>query len=254
VLWEDKKLVKEMAEGDGRRSGIPVLFQIPADCTATDDGRNISWKLNARADVPGVDFETAFEVPVFQVSSSQSKAVNAAEFAARYEEPMDFAKALDANGVKIRSDGNETELVFAAARHKTGAIILTLITLAALAASSVVFKPGASFVGVIIWALITLLSAYLTISLWTSRSRVRAGSDRLEITRRWLFMSSRKLLHAGEVETIKTHLGMTSGETNHYYVMAMLPGGKTVKLGQLIQGQHEAEWVAAQIRRALHGK
>jgi hypothetical protein len=254
VLWEDKKVVKEMTEGDAQRSGIPVLFQIPGDVSPTDADRNISWNLKATADIPGVDFETAFEVPVFPVAVPKGMTINPAQFAARYEEPMDFAKALSATGVNVRTDAYETEVTFAAARNKVAAVIVTLLALGGIGAAGLVFKPGVPGTGMMVWAVLTTFFLFLSTTLWTSRSRVRVDEDQLEVKRQWLFRSSRKLLPAADVQSIKTTEGMTSGNTHYYYVTAVLAGRKTVRLGQLIRGQREAEWVADQLRRVLRKK
>lgn len=254
VLWEDRKLVKEMTQDDARRSGIPVLFQIPGDVSPTDSDRNISWQLKASADIPGVDFETAFEVPVFTVSAPKGTAINAAQFAERYEEPLDFAKALAATGVNVRTDAYETEVSFAAARNKAAAVIVTLLALGGIGAAGLVLKPGVPGTGTMVWAGLTTLFLFLSTTLWTSRSRVRADEDQLEVTRHWLFRSSRKLLPAASVQSIKTTEGMTSGNTHYYHVTALTADGKTVRLGQLIRGQREAEWVADHFRRVLRKK
>ncbi len=69
VLWEHAEHIardKWISSAGGTR--IPVLFYIPADCTATDDrdSRNeVVWRLVAEAAVPGVDFATQFPVPVY---------------------------------------------------------------------------------------------------------------------------------------------------------------------------------------------
>src|SRR6185312_2824564 len=68
ILWEEKKTeTKDLLDDNPRRSGIPVLFHIPSDARESDS-RNfndkIIWRLEVKADVPGVDYTARFEVPV----------------------------------------------------------------------------------------------------------------------------------------------------------------------------------------------
>lgn len=61
MLWQDEREVQTDGEC------IPVSFDIPAHATPTgDDGRNrVRWRLYANADLPGADFRSEFEVPVY---------------------------------------------------------------------------------------------------------------------------------------------------------------------------------------------
>jgi hypothetical protein len=69
-LWEQRHTVRSSAPvDDPTHSAIPVSFTIPADCPETDDTNpadQISWQLEARAEVPGVNYLARFEVPVFK--------------------------------------------------------------------------------------------------------------------------------------------------------------------------------------------
>jgi len=70
TLWEERQTVRSSAPvDDPTHSAIPVSFTIPADCPETDDTNpadQISWQLEARAEVPGVNYLARFEVPVFK--------------------------------------------------------------------------------------------------------------------------------------------------------------------------------------------
>ena len=74
ILWQEESGVAPGSLGAGPSGAtIPVSFVIPFDCRATDHtqhGDTIHWLLGARADLPGVDFEARFEVPVFRTVQS----------------------------------------------------------------------------------------------------------------------------------------------------------------------------------------
>ena len=70
VLWQDQHQT-----AGGMTDAIAVRFAIPADRRATDDtdpDDQIVWRLNTRAELPGVDFAAQFEVPVFKTTPSSA--------------------------------------------------------------------------------------------------------------------------------------------------------------------------------------
>lgn len=69
VLWEEEKVIIKNSLSDPRRSAFPVLFQIPDDCSPTDDSvpnHKTIWRLEAKAKTTGTDYSAQFEVPVFK--------------------------------------------------------------------------------------------------------------------------------------------------------------------------------------------
>lgn len=67
VLWEVSSTVRHL--GQSSRSGIPFTFRLPAECPESDDPQargRVSWSLELRAPVEGVDFQATFIIPVFR--------------------------------------------------------------------------------------------------------------------------------------------------------------------------------------------
>jgi hypothetical protein len=71
VIWEAEKTLTDYPIHFS--GGIPVEFDIPADCEPTFADRfsdsEIRWMLYATAEVPGVDYAPRFDVPVFRTSA-----------------------------------------------------------------------------------------------------------------------------------------------------------------------------------------
>ncbi len=67
-LWSAEQEVHQdvLAQVPGQ-TAIPVVFDLPADLpeSSPEPGGPLVWRLEARAEVPGVDFLARFEVPVF---------------------------------------------------------------------------------------------------------------------------------------------------------------------------------------------
>ena len=70
VLWEGKSELAAGRLGRGvRGTQIPAAFEIPEAPPPSDDSRpddTVLWRLEVRAELPGPDFLTHFEVPVFR--------------------------------------------------------------------------------------------------------------------------------------------------------------------------------------------
>jgi hypothetical protein len=78
ILWQEESGAAPGSLGAGPSGAtIPISFVIPFDCRATDHtqhGDTIHWLLGARADLPGVDFDARFEVPIFRTAQSSPDA------------------------------------------------------------------------------------------------------------------------------------------------------------------------------------
>jgi hypothetical protein len=76
VIWKaEKTLTDQPIHFSG---GIPVEFDIPAECEPASATRSslpyIKWRLQAIAEVPGVDYAPKFDVPVFRTTSAPAVA------------------------------------------------------------------------------------------------------------------------------------------------------------------------------------
>src|SRR5512146_2657720 len=84
VLWQDEKNIPAESVMHGFPDAeIPVEFVIPPDIYETNDDNpndRVYWQLRAKADVPGVDFDDNYELPVFRAAGSTT-AVPPASFA-----------------------------------------------------------------------------------------------------------------------------------------------------------------------------
>jgi hypothetical protein len=75
LLWRDETVVSPRTEADGLQ--IPAAFQLPADqppSTPEPSAERILWEMRAIAAAPGVDFDVAFEIPVFAPEDSPGDA------------------------------------------------------------------------------------------------------------------------------------------------------------------------------------
>jgi hypothetical protein len=100
---------------------VPVLFHIPGDVAETDI-RNldnaIQWKLDIRADIPGIDYNAQFDVPVFRTKDSSASP----------EPEPNAVTAPVTSRVRIQPNtSGGTEFIFPAARNPRLTAILAVL-------------------------------------------------------------------------------------------------------------------------------
>lgn len=133
ILWENETQIgPELIAMGPRGSQIPVAFTIPSSCRPTDDERvnnSVHWRLELSANLPGIDYQSYFEVPVFRTSESRDDVVDGPpQVVDRSERALQLASA------KIRStplpDGG-VELYLPPARNPGLATVLAYYTVTA---------------------------------------------------------------------------------------------------------------------------
>ena len=82
LLWQQELRVVGRGERDGAggRTIVPLAFTIPGhvEPTDADDAFNqIVWRLAVTLEMPGVDYRTSFEVPVFRTAASATPTTTA---------------------------------------------------------------------------------------------------------------------------------------------------------------------------------
>ncbi|MBA3343982.1 MAG: hypothetical protein H0T44_01570 [Gemmatimonadales bacterium] len=131
ILWQEERRIPGQASRDHRGLGttIPLAFAIPRDarpCENGDPSDRVVWRLKVEAEVPGVDYESTFEVPVFRTEQSE-QAPSAEELAAVADPslaPVAFRQPPESR-IRVISNRRGIEILFPAARNLGAAIGLT---------------------------------------------------------------------------------------------------------------------------------
>ena len=110
---------------------FPVDFHIPFECRETDEpdsGSKIIWRLEASAQVAGIDYRTQFEAPVFKTPESSPEPPEEGAFTFRSEVKKEFDPKTATIAVRP-SPGGGTEYFFPAARNVGAALSVTTFLL-----------------------------------------------------------------------------------------------------------------------------
>ena len=76
ILWQDVQRVQGQPFRAPARmeTHIPIAFRISGDAPPSDESdsaNRVVWRLQVSADVPGINYESGFDVPVFRTSASE---------------------------------------------------------------------------------------------------------------------------------------------------------------------------------------
>ncbi len=248
TLWREDRSVS------GGGVSIPVAFAIPPDALPSDD-RNpndrLIWRLEMTANVPGVDYGSSFEVPVFRTalsdqprSEEEEKSARDPAIPAAYRQPA-------TSEIRVMSNRRGTEILYPPARNPGAAMGLTAFFLVWCAAIWACLHFGAPAIFSIIFGLFGILLLAGVIELWFKVTRVTVDSGGVTVAKGYLVTGAGRTIGAGEVADVKPKIGMQAGATPYYDVSIVLKDGKTVAAGTGVRDKREAEWLATVVKKAL---
>ena len=267
--------------------GVSLVFRfdVPEDLPQADveqSGAYHFWRLGVSAEVPGIDLNRSYNIPVFatgETSRNVSHDVSAQAAAARKRE-ADAAGLAIASGqfdieglsraLRLRQEGNRIHLKYPMFRN----MFLTLFAAIFAAGfgfacySMVDMMSGSGLFGIFIaifsipFFLVALVAACATVYLPFNNLSVSIQPGEVSVLRRLLvFPVYRRQLQRGDI----SHLGIKrSGSTGqgadkieHYKIHAVETGGGKVILAEDIDGEdvakHFRDFLAQRIGVATEG-
>jgi hypothetical protein len=250
VLWEEQKtIVRDFLELDQEKTGLPVFFNVPFDQPESlDDNPAILWRLEVVAEVPGVDYSTHFEVPVFKTAESRADAAPVEDPTASFQPPPGtWSPPTNSRITVSKTPQGTTEIRFPAARHP-GVImgLLLFITLWTGAIGFMITKQ-APLLFPIVFGLFDLLLVGFVFQLVFHSINLSVGPYKIVITHRLLFLNWKHLLEPADVESIQLHAGMQSGTRVYYDLALHTREGRKLTAGSRITDKKHAQWLVSRI-------
>lgn len=264
VLWQDEQILAlELMQNDPEQTAIPVLFQIPYECHATDEADANSqtfWRLEIAAKTPGLDYAATFEVPVFKTPASDPKFVVDRSLIAQYAAPENPERDLAEAGLrKDISPSGDFRLVFSMARHPGSATMMTLFGLIFCAVPYVIYRlDGGIWIPLFFGGLFSLIGFVILLiglSLWFYRSVIDVSPRGISLVGGWFGFGSPRWIDAGDITAIVLRSRMSSGQGSkqqvYYDIDLVRTSGKNITLGKNVVGKRVAESVIRQIKEPL---
>jgi hypothetical protein len=228
---------------------IPISFHIPHDAAQTDI-RNmddaIQWKLDVRADVPGLDYKAQFDVPVFQTKDSST-----------LPEPQPEIVAPQSSRIRIQPGPNGgTEFFFPAGRNpRIAAILIVLVgfwTVWMFLFIKLVDRAWAIFPTIILGIIDAFLLLFTLMFLISER--VTIDRENITIRKSLLGLSWIKKVPCPDVSDLRLNIGMQTGGaegTPYYDIQLVCRDGKKRGAGGQISSKREAVWLMNQMKQAI---
>jgi hypothetical protein len=264
VLWQAEQNVPAGALPPGPLGrAIPVDFSIPAESAITNHdnpGDQVLWLLHAQADVPGVDYNDDFEIPVFRGAASAATARDSESSASSTANTFGFATTRsDDRGevtqpahtkVVVGMGSGGTEFYFPAFRNPGRALILLLVTVVWSAVVCLIYQKHAPVFFLIAFGFCDLLLIAGTLHAMLGSARITARSGEI-FSRTGIYGLGRtRRIQVSEVASIvpvvSAQQGSSSGNALHAIRMR-LKDGRKITLADEIDSRQEARWVVSQI-------
>lgn len=241
VVWQTEGVAFAVPRLEHTR--LEILFEVDSglpESDLRDESSYHLWRLHIEADLPGVDFDRAFEIPVFPTGASarELRRLSTEHRAAAEERRRSIDHVLD-----IRQVPGGIELYFPAFRHPWGKVFGFLFG-SAFFGFGLLVSDAPIVMRLIFGAVgggIALASLYnLLVSL-----RVRIDHTQLEIRRRLLGLpAGGASVPRAEISglTLKQSYSSSRGgkQTVYFKLQALASGGRALKIGHNLPGQETA--------------
>ncbi|XHR29134.1 MAG: DUF3592 domain-containing protein [Chthoniobacteraceae bacterium] len=238
-------------------TAIPVAFRIPADAPATSvigSGEGVLWRLEARAEVPGIDYKTQWEVPIYEMEVSPEEKAEAAQMA--QAEAVEAAAYVPPVSSPIRVEpalGGGTAFYFPARRNLkvqapfiVGFLVITVVLVAMFQRHDV---PWVMLVG---FGFFDVLFGFTSISALTGSLRVVVSPEGVRVTKYLMGIPRVQTLQAAEIREIATVEGsIRVGARALRSVAVITQDDDRVMAGTDLQDPLEAEWLARRMSAEL---
>jgi hypothetical protein len=208
------------------------------------------WRLAVTAEVPGVDYGSTFEVPVFRTAESE-EATSAPPLSA--PAPVEPYVQPASSRVRVNRNRRGTEIVFPAARNPGAAAGLTGFLVIWLAAVWATIHLDAPLVFQLLFGGFGLFLLWAAVALWLGVTHVTVGDGAVVVSSGLLAPFRERRLPAADVAEVVVKIGMQAGNTPYYDVILVRRDGKRMPAGRGIRDKREAEWLAGTVRDALLG-
>jgi len=252
VQWEDEQILNRLPPCDCGAE-IPVSFRIPADAASCDDSNmhsQIIWRLECRANSPGVGYYTRFNVPVFAVGSPLVEE-NIPDAAAPFRESNVMHHPGDP-GISILplADGGQI-FHFAPLRYKAFAANMTFMSALFLAIGicAIYFMSSLFFCVIFTGIGALLFIGAVRACLASTTVTIRHGS--LTVENSLATLSPARHWNAQDIQEIFPKISMQSGNTVYYKLCIKTAAPNPTSIPATIASKTDADWLAQEMTKSL---
>lgn len=249
-LWQDERWFHTERSAEGM-SDLWFCFDVPDDLPFSEEPSSDyrHWQLQASADIPGVDFERSWSVPVFSTGQSSEQASR--RIRESREEVMETLEAL----MNLRQVPGGIRMDYRAGRHWKSGLILLLVGAVFTGVAVFTGRSIAGFGDGVIALVMGVLGPGLVLGgfwQWGNRLQVYMDHSRVQIRRSLLGIAFyTRDFPLAEVQDIRIVRGarMQSGNdvTQYYNLKLHTREDKQYAIGDGFEGHSQAREAASAI-------
>ena len=256
VRWQsDQSVVRLSPTGDGAAQTAGVRFRVPFDAMPTGEITEntwVVWKLEANADVPGVDFATSFEVPVFKTPASSPEIT---EEQLRSEELSAVPASAISDGTRavtiVPGTSGGTEFIINPRDTLSGALSTIVIAVVFLGIAVGLTYAGAPFIFGLVFGGFGVLVVFAFLFGVFGVSRIVVEDGHVSIRNSLFGIMMGKRLLCSSITKIGVTGSAQSGKSGLYSITFTQEGGKTTSPLQSLKERREADRLAEDVRKAM---
>lgn len=255
AIWQEEQYIPQAMDDGATGVAVPVLLAIPYSAKPTssaDELPRIRWLLEVFAELPGVNYKTEFEVPVFETAESSAEFALDPQLAAQYAAPADNELFLREAGI-IKEPGPDggVRLTFPAARNPGSALVATVAAAMFCGGAWLTFDKGVFLLVPILLGLVGLVFTLVALDSWFYRSVVDASARGLTIRGGLLGMGRERSYSPDEILRFRSAESMASGKHVWCTISVVTRDDKPRTIGKDIASKLAQRAVVEELNTAL---
>jgi hypothetical protein len=253
ILWRGETNLPPVQPYPGPSgTSIPINIRIPWDSIASDNQNSdnqVVWLLEARADVPGIDYDDVFEVPVFRTSQTPAQAP--ADVFRSSSLPISRPNVAT---ISVQQVEGGTEFFFPAARNKSFGISSFVFLTIFAATTYFLHRVRVPFIFPLAFGGFSVLLAYINMQMWLGTTRVTIGNGLVRVQTGYLGGGKIVEVAFADVAQIDSRIRAQQGGgtgTPYYNIELTQKNGRKVTLGSTLPSQQETQWLVQEMQRLV---
>ncbi|MBP1692059.1 MAG: hypothetical protein H6Q32_1411 [Bacteroidetes bacterium] len=258
VLWQTEQFTPRLTPGgQGSAQRAMVKFRVPFDASPTgdvDENTWISWRLEVTAAVPGVDFATDFEIPVFktpasspQITEEQIRSELVSEDT-RTMLPNDHASVTVAPGIR-----GGTEFILKSQAGLSSTVPAFLIMLVFVGIAALLAFAGAPVIFPLVFGIFgcVVIFSLIFATFGESRIVVEEGQITVRNSLRGIMIGRPRHVPCAQVDKIGVKGESRAGKRGYFSITLTQKDGKATSPLQFLPDRRQADWLAEEVRKAM---
>lgn len=260
ILWESEQVIaRELLYQDLTRSEIPVLFAIPFSEKPTDESNSrneIIWKIEVKASVPGLDYSSEFEIPVFKTDESNPDfALPQEEIEALPQKTVAPLELLDRGGIIVSpsySSGG-MEYLFPMGRNWKSSLGLSLFSIVWNGIVIGIFCAKAPLLFLITFGGVGIILILCSLNSWFNKRKVEINQYSIKLSGGFMGIGSKREIDIKEYQSFNRKMTSQSNQTTFYKVLLHTVSNETYTVATALKGKTLADAFIAELKKQIKG-